>query len=74
VDGFVDGLAAERCRVDRHQVEQAMCTHLAVRFVFSALLLDVPADTTPEERHARLERRARLARHGMDLAAQVLAG
>lgn len=54
-------------------VEDAWAAHLAVRSVFSALLLDHRPDLDGGERQEVLARRASLGRFGLDLAARVLA-
>ncbi len=72
LDGYVDGLAQEGCAADPAAVEEAWATHLAVRSVFSALLLDHRPDLCGREREELLARRAALARFGLDLALRTL--
>jgi len=71
IDAYVTGLAGEAGDVDREAVELAFAVHLAVRSVFSALLLD----HLPQAHRGRpdlLARRAHLARFGLDQAAPQL--
>jgi hypothetical protein len=74
VDGYLEGLADEGCAADRSAVEEAWATNLAVRSVFSALILDHRPDLCGAARHDLLGRRAALGRFGLDLALRVLAG
>jgi hypothetical protein len=62
LEGFGAGLAAEGAAVDRAAVEQAFVTHLAVRSLFSLLIVEegAPADL--------LRPRVALGRFGLDLA------
>jgi hypothetical protein len=70
--GYLDGLADTGCRVDVRDVELAWATHLALRSVFSALIVDHRPDLDGDARRELLARRAGLCRFGLDLAAQVL--
>lgn len=72
LDGYLAGVAEAGGRVERRAVEEAWATHLAVRSLFSALLLDHRPDLDDAERQALLARRATMARFGLDLAARVL--
>ena len=72
VEGHLEGLAEEGCEADRAAVEEALATNLAVRSVFSALILDHRPDLQGSERQALLARRAALGRFGLDLALRVL--
>ena len=67
-DGYCSGLARSGVEVDPALVETAWAVHLAIRSVFSALVLDHRPDLGEAERVALLERRARVARFGIDLA------
>ena len=71
LDGFVDGLAAEGSTATRDDVRTAWATHLAVRSVFSALVLDHRPDLEGDARADLLRRRAAVARFGLDLALDV---
>jgi hypothetical protein len=71
VDGFVDGLSAEGSTATRDDIRAAFATHLAVRSVFSALVLDHRPDLEGDARAALLRRRAAVARFGIDLALDV---
>jgi tRNA A-37 threonylcarbamoyl transferase component Bud32 len=64
IDAYLDGVGDAS---DRDAVTRAFTTHLAVRSVFSALLVDEPG-LDESARAERLERRARLARFGLDAA------
>ena len=65
IDEYLTGLADEGMHVARDDVRRGCITYLAVRFVFSALLLE-PGSGIPDV--DRLERRAALGRTGLDLA------
>lgn len=71
LDGFVDGLAAEGSTATVDEVRVAWATHLAVRSVFSALVLDHRPDLEGDARADLLRRRAAVARFGLDLALDV---
>ena len=71
-EGYLDGLADTGCRFDVREVELAWATHLALRSVFSALILDHRPDLDGDDRRELLARRAGLGRFGLDLVAQVL--
>jgi hypothetical protein len=71
-EGYLDGLADTGCRFDVREVELAWATHLALRSVFSALVLDHRPDLDGDDRRALLARRAGCGRFGLDLVAQVL--
>jgi hypothetical protein len=62
--GFLEGIGDVS---DVASVERAWATHLAIRSVFGALLLDRP-DLDETDQAAILARRARVARFGLDLA------
>lgn len=68
LDAFCEGLAAEGAVVERGAVEKALATHLAIRSVFPALLLEGDDPVVDEPRRHVLEARAALARFGLDLA------
>ena len=72
VDGYLEGLAREGAPADRAAVEEAWATSLAVRSVFSALVVEHRADLSPAARQDLLARRATLGRFGLDLAERVL--
>lgn len=74
LDGFVDGLAAAGSAVGVDEVRVAWATHLAVRSVFSALVLDHRPDLDGDVRADLLRRRAAVARFGIDLALEVADG
>ncbi|MGD9753710.1 MAG: hypothetical protein AB7W59_22160 [Acidimicrobiia bacterium] len=71
LEGFTDGLAAEGAAVTVDEVRAAWATHLAVRSVFSALVLDHRPDLEGDARAELLRRRAAVARFGLDLALDV---
>ena len=64
LEGFLDGIGDVS---DLASVERAWATHLAIRSVFGALLLDRP-DLGEADQAAILARRAQVARFGLDLA------
>jgi hypothetical protein len=70
-DGFVDGLTAEGSTATLDDVRAAWATYLAVRSVFSALVLDHRPDLEGDARADLLRRRAAVARFGLDLALDV---
>jgi hypothetical protein len=72
VDGYLDGSAAEGHRLERQDVELGFATHLAVRSVFSALVVDHRPDLDDAGRAELTARRARTGRFGLDLAFRVL--
>jgi hypothetical protein len=72
-EGFLAGLAGGGATVDPVAVEHAWATCLAVRSVFSALVLDHRPDLVGDERRELLRRRAALGRFGIDLVDRVLA-
>ena len=72
VDGYLDGAASEGRGLERHQVELGFATHLAVRSVFSALVVDHRPDLDDVGRAELTSRRARTGRFGLDLAFRVL--
>jgi hypothetical protein len=71
LDGLVDGLAAEGSTATLDDVRAAWATHLAVRSVFSALVLDHRPDLDGDARADLLRRRAAVARFGLDLALDI---
>ncbi|MGE4164265.1 MAG: hypothetical protein AB7G23_21305, partial [Vicinamibacterales bacterium] len=71
LEGFTDGLAAEGAAATVDEVRAAWATHLAVRSVFSALVLDHRPDLEGDARAELLRRRAAVARFGLDLALEV---
>lgn len=68
VDDYTAGLADEGVATDRSDVHFACVTHLALRFVISALILEPATDQSAQDLHAVLRRRAALGRVGLDLA------
>ena len=66
---FVAGARHEGTEIDPADLDRAWTTTLAVRAVFSALMLERPADCDDETHVARLTRRAALGRFGVDRAA-----
>ncbi len=70
-DGYCAGLARSGADVDPTLVETAWAVHLAIRSVFSALILDHRPDLDEDERLDLLQRRAHVARFGIDLALRV---
>jgi hypothetical protein len=70
-DGYCAGLRRSGAEVDRTLVETAWAVHLAIRSVFSALVLDHRPDLGQAERLDLLHRRARVARFGIDLALRI---
>jgi hypothetical protein len=71
-DGYLAGLSGAGAAVDPVEVELAWATCLAVRSVFSALVLDHRPDIAGDERRELLARRAALGRFGIDLVDRVL--
>jgi hypothetical protein len=65
LEGFLDGVGGAS---DAASVERAFATHLAIRSVFSALVVDHRPDLDDDARAALLARRAKVARFGLDLA------
>ena len=68
LDGYVDGLRTEGSTVDAGLVEEAFVATLAIRSVFSLLLVERGPGATDEEHGELLRRRAALGRYGLDLA------
>jgi hypothetical protein len=68
LDGYCEGLARAGADVDPRLVERGWATHLAVRSVFSALVLDHRPELHGDERVELLRRRARIARFGLNSA------
>jgi tRNA A-37 threonylcarbamoyl transferase component Bud32 len=71
LDGYSAGLEEEGVQAARRDLHRACITYLAVRFVFSALLVDPDPDVSHDD---RLRRRAALGRFGLDLALDLGAG
>ncbi len=69
--GYCAGLERSGADVDPALVETAWAVHLAIRSVFSALVLDHRPDLRGEERLDLLRVRARTARFGIDMARRV---
>jgi hypothetical protein len=67
-DGYREGLAAESVEIAADVLERAWATHLAIRSVFSALIVDHLPDLDDDVRAELIGRRAVLARFGLDLA------
>lgn len=72
-DGYCAGVLRSGAEVDPASIETSWAVHLAIRSVFSALLLDHRPDLDGDERHDLLRRRARVARFGIDLGLRVAA-
>ena len=72
VAAYVEGAAGEGVALDPDDVELGFATHLAVRSVFSALVVDHRPDLDDAARAALTARRAQAARFGLDLAFRVL--
>ena len=72
VDAYVTGAADDGLPLDPDAVELGFATHLAVRSVFSALVVDHRPDLDDAARAELTARRARAARFGLDLAFRVL--
>ena len=72
VEGYVAGAAEEGVRLDVEAVELGFVTHLAVRSLFSALVVDHRPDLDDAARADLTARRARTARFGLDLAFRVV--
>ncbi len=68
LDAYVGGLHDGGRAVPRPQIELAYATYLAIRSVFSALLVDHRADLDGETLLELVRRRAAMARFGLDLA------
>ena len=66
--GYREGLAAEGVEIEADVLERAWATHLAIRSVFSALIVDHLPDLDDAARAELVGRRAALARFGLDLA------
>lgn len=71
VAGFHDGLVSCGLEVSPAMVERAWATHLAIRSVFSALLVDHLIGVAEEERERVLRSRVALARFGLDAALRL---
>ena len=74
LDGFLDGLETVGSHVSADAVRVAWATHLAVRSVFSALVLDHRPDLEADDRTDLLRRRAAVGRFGIDLGLDVAEG
>ena len=68
IEGYLAGAADEGAAAERPDVERSLVTHLAVRSLFSLLIVDHRHDLPLREREALLARRAQLGRFGIDLA------
>ena len=68
LDGYVDGLRSQDSAVNRGLVEEAFVATLAIRSVFSLLLVERDQNRTDEEHGELVRRRAALGRFGLDLA------
>lgn len=69
--GYLDGLADEGMHVDPAVVEAGWAISLAVRSVFSALVVDDRGDLEQAARDELVARRAVACRFGLDLALRV---
>jgi len=70
-DGYCAGLGRTGADIDPALIETAWAVHLAIRSVFSALVLDHRPDLEGDDRRELLRRRAAVARFGIDLALRV---
>lgn len=68
IEAFLEGLRGVGRDVDPVSVKEACVTYLATRFVFSALLSDVPEAGATRAHEEVMKRRATLGRVGLDLA------
>jgi hypothetical protein len=71
LDGYAEGLAAADRPIVAHELRMAWATHLAIRSVFSALMIEPRPDLDDEALADLASRRAALARYGLDLVASV---
>jgi hypothetical protein len=71
LDGYAEGLAAADRPVVADELRVAWATHLAIRSVFSALMIEPRPDLDDEMLADLASRRAALARYGLDLVASV---
>jgi hypothetical protein len=71
LDGYTEGLASTGRPVDQHGLRIAWATHLAVRSVFSALVIEPRPDLDEGSLADLASRRAALARYGIDLVASL---
>jgi hypothetical protein len=69
--GYQDGLAVEGIEFGGDVLERAWATHLAIRSVFSALMVDHRTDLDDDARFELLRRRAALARFGLDFVLRL---
>ncbi len=67
-EGYQRGLDIEGVAVEPSVLERAWATHLAIRSVFSALMIDHLPGVGDDERFELARRRAALGRFGLDLA------
>ena len=67
VEGFLAGTAEEGVAAESADVELGLAAHLAVRSLFSLLLVERRDDLPPPDRETLLARRARFGRFGIDL-------
>ena len=72
VAAYLAGADGEGLHLDRGAVELGLVSHLAIRSLFSALVLDDRADLDPTTLTDLVATRARMARFGLDLAFRVL--
>ncbi len=69
LDAYMEGLADEGVHPDPHDVVAGWATHLAIRSVISATVLDHRPDLDEQQRVELLERRVAIARVGLELEA-----
>jgi hypothetical protein len=69
--GYHEGVADEGVEVGSDVLERAWVTHLAIRSVFSALVVDHRPNLDDDARFELLRRRAALARFGLDFALRL---
>ncbi len=73
LDGYLDGLSEVGCHAAQPAIELAWATHLAVRSLFSCLLLERHDHLTQDARQELMARRASFARFGVDFVSRVVA-
>lgn len=69
-EGYRSGLDAEGVAVEPSVLERSWATHLAIRSVFSAMMIDHLPGVDDDQRFELAKRRAALGRFGLDLALQ----
>lgn len=71
VDAYCEGVAAEGADVERAAVEAAFAIHMAVRTVFSLLVVERQDDMDPTQLARLINCRAALARAGLGLCSRI---